>query len=168
MSTRSQPLSAFAHRTGAPLERDQALHDGIDVSCRPDPIMFEDAVENGHDCMALVDLDGTIAYVNFAGLCQFGLESARPRESWSELWSSECLDLVEYGLESARAGHSCRIIAHRDGPRGATQWWDIGVSPVFHRSGSPVQMFCVCRDVTAAKRLESAIESAAIAKGSPP
>lgn len=163
MSTRSQPLFAFMTRTAsAPLERDHALNDGVDVYCRPDPTLFEDAVENSHDCIALVDLNGAIVYVNFSGLCQLGLDGPRPRETWSELWASECLDLVEYGLESARSGHSCRIIAHRAGPRGEKQWWDIAVSPVFHRCGSPMQMFCVCRDVTEAKRLEGSRENGSI------
>lgn len=164
MAMRSQPLFGRmpTNITSDSQGREHASGVGTDVYCRPDPTVFEDAVENSHDCIALVDVDGNVSYMNFSGLCQLGVDGTLPRDSWSALWSGESVDLIEYGLESARSGRSCRIIAHRVGARGDVQWWDIAVSPVFDRSGNPVQMFCVCRDVSEAKRLECSIENATV------
>jgi PAS domain S-box-containing protein len=127
-----------------------------EVGGAPDPSILEDAIENTHDCIALVDMSGNVTYMNFSGLCQLGLDahSLVGQIAWSHVWSRECIDLVEYSLESVRLGRACRIFVHRGAAQGGKQWWDIAASPVFELDGVPKRMFCVCRvasPVTAAE-----------------
>lgn len=120
----------------------------------PDCGVLEDAVESCHDCIALVDLNGKVAYVNFAGICHLGFEGCfnSHTTAWTQLWSCDCTDLIDYSLESARSGRGCRIYVYRPGARCVPQWWDMAVSPVFDRNGTLTQIFCVCREITDALR----------------
>lgn len=156
MSTRSQPLaSGNAELMGKAASEREPPADSADICCLPDTTVLEDAIENCQDCIALVDLDGSVAYMNFFGLCQLRLDGSsqlRHCDAWSQLWSRTCVDLVEYGLESVRSGRACRIVVHRPDCDGKPQWWDIAASPVFDRCGNPTQMFCVCREARRMRR----------------
>lgn len=134
----------------------------LDVHFSPDAAALEDAVENSHDCITLVDMQGHVLFMNLPGLWQMELEGdpAEQHITWPELWPRECVDLAEYSMESARSGRACRFTAHRLTSRGAAKWWDVAVSPIFDRRGDPVQMFCVSRDITELKQTESSLQRA--------
>jgi PAS domain S-box-containing protein len=142
------------------------------VLAEPEPVpaldanLLEQAFENSHDCIALVDMQGRVVYMNLPGSCLMGLDSRPPQEpvSWPQLWSPEQRDLAEYSLEEVRCGHQCRFIACRQMASGVPRWWDVAVSPVFDPAGVPSQMFCVCRDVTLLKQAECSLQQQVAAK----
>jgi len=132
----------------------------LDVHLGPDATALEEAVENSHDCITLVDMQGRVLFMNLPGLWQLELEGdpGTSRIAWSELWSRENAELAEYSIESARSGRACRFTACRPTSRGAAKWWDVAVNPIFDRRGLPVQMFCVSRDITELKARELALQ----------
>jgi PAS domain S-box-containing protein len=138
----------------------------------PEPVpaldanLLEQAFENSHDCIALVDMQGRVIYMNLPGSCLLGLDSRPPQQpvSWPELWSPEQRDLAEYSLEEVRCGHQCRFMACREMSSGVPRWWDVAVNPVFDSAGVPAQMFCVCRDVTLLKQAECSLQHQVAAK----
>jgi len=150
MAVRSRPLRTVPTLEGANDSPARGHAPPSDIACAPDPTALEDAIENSHDCIALIDMSYDVTYMNFSGICQMGLDgrSQLQQITWRQLWSRECIDLIEYSLESVRSGRACRIFVHRPGARGGMQWWDIAASPVFDRNGTPAHMFCVCRDIT--------------------
>jgi PAS domain S-box-containing protein len=125
----------------------------------PDLTLLEEAIENSLDCIAVVDMQGIVQYMNLPGACLLGLddESFGEQLSWSELWSKDCADMAEYSIESARSCRACRFIAHRPWTQGSEKWWDVAVTPVLDDHGNPVQMLCIARDITELKK--SALES---------
>jgi PAS domain S-box-containing protein len=125
----------------------------------PDVTLLEEAIENSLDCIAVVDMRGTVLYMNLPGACLLGLEAPLSSQgiSWPELWSGECADMAEYSIESARSGRPCRFTARRHSIQGSEKWWDIAVTPVLDQYGNPVQMLCIARDVTELKK--SVLES---------
>lgn len=125
----------------------------------PELTLLEEAIENSLDCIAVVDMQGAIEYMNLPGACLLGLdgEPCSERLSWSELWSQDCADLAEYSIESARSGRACRFTAHRPSTQGSEKWWDVAVTPVLDHDGNPIRMFCIARDITDLKK--SALES---------
>lgn len=145
----------------APQEHEEASPTMIDVPVSPDATLLEDAFENSHDCIALVDLQGRVVYMNLPGSYLMGLEGRPPQQqvSWSELWSPESHDLAEYSIDETKSGHQCRFMACRRTAHGMPRWWDIAVNPIFDACGVPTQMFCVCRDITELKQAERTLKN---------
>jgi len=132
----------------------------------PDVGVLEQAFETCHDCIALVDLQGRVIYMNLPGSCLMGLDGRPPQQpvSWLELWSPDHRDLADYSIDEARCGHPCRFLASRRMANGLPRWWDIAANPGFDAHGVPSQMFCVCRDVTALKQTECSLQQQVAAK----
>ncbi|HEY0938617.1 MAG TPA: histidine kinase dimerization/phosphoacceptor domain -containing protein [Steroidobacter sp.] len=145
---------------------DEEGHLTTDTLPSPDAGVLEQAFENSHDCIALVDLQGWVIYMNLPGACLMGLDGRPPQQpvSWPQLWSPEHRDLADYSIEEARCGHQCRFLACRRMANGLPRWWDIAANPVFDAHGAPTQMFCVCRDVTALKQAECSLQQQVDAK----
>lgn len=137
-----------------------------EVHLSSDTSVIEHAFENSHDCIALVDMQGMVVYMNLPGSCLMGLDSCPPQQrvSWSELWSPDNQDLAEYSIDEARSGHQCRFMACRRTRHGLPRWWDIAANPVFDADGMPSQMFCVCRDVTELKQAERSLQQQVASK----
>ncbi len=155
------PLSLIpreAHRGSHADE--QAGHLMADIPLSPDASVIEHAFENSHDCIAVVDMQGMVVYMNLPGSYLMGLEGRPPQQrvSWSELWSPDNHDLAEYSIDEARSGHQCRFMAYRPTASGLPRWWDIAANPIFDAHGVPSQMFCVCRDVTELKQAERSLQ----------
>jgi PAS domain S-box-containing protein len=133
----------------------------VDIPLSPDSSALEDALENSHDCIALVDMQGMVVYMNLPGSCLMGLDGRPPQQrvSWPELWSPDNLDLAEYSIDAAKSGHQCRFTACRLTSNGLPKWWDIAVNPIFDAHGIPAQMFCICRDVTELKQAERSLQN---------
>ena len=146
-------------RCDSPLE-DEAGHLMADIPLSPDSNVIEHAFENSHDCIALVDMQGMVVYMNLPGTYLLGLDGRPPQQrvSWSELWSPDNHDLAEYSIDEARSGHQCRFMACRPTASGLPRWWDIAANPIFDAHGVPLQMFCVCRDVTELKQAERSLQ----------
>jgi PAS domain S-box-containing protein len=140
--------------------------EALNIHCVPTVAMLRCAMEESHDCIALLDLRGEILYMNPPGLwlMELDVDPGLTRTSWSELWPRESFDIAEYSLESARSGRACRFTAQRPTARGAVRWWDVAISPIFDRHGHPVQMFCISRDVTEMKAAEHALRQELAAK----
>jgi PAS domain S-box-containing protein len=155
------PLSLVSCVTNRDSPADEeAGHLMADIPLSPDASVIEHAFENSHDCIAVVDMQGMVVYMNLPGSYLMGLDSRPPQQrvSWSELWSPENHDLAEYSIDEARSGHQCRFMACRPTASGLSRWWDIAANPIFDAHGVPSQMFCVCRDVTELKQAESSLQ----------
>lgn len=139
---------------------EEAGHLMADIPPSPDSSVIEHAFENSHDCIAVVDMQGMVVYMNLPGSYLMGLDGRPPQQrvSWSELWSPDNHDLAEYSIDEARSGHQCRFTACRPTASGLPKWWDIAANPIFDAHGVPSQMFCVCRDVTELKQAERSLQ----------
>lgn len=154
------PLTTYA------IADEEAGHLMADIPLSPDPSVIEQAFENSHDCIAMVDLQGRVVYMNLPGACLMGLDGRPPQQrvSWPELWSPDHHDLAEYSIDEARCGHPCRFMACRPMANGLARWWDIAANPIFDTRGTPSHMFCVCRDVTPLKQREQTLQQQIAAK----
>ncbi|GFE82679.1 hypothetical protein GCM10011487_46790 [Steroidobacter agaridevorans] len=155
------PLSLISREPNrAPPADEEAGHLMADIPLSPDSSVIEHAFENSHDCIAVVDLQGMVVYMNLPGSYLMGLDGRPPQQrvSWSELWSPDNHDLAEFSIDEARSGHQCRFTACRPTASGLPRWWDIAANPIFDAHGVPSQMFCVCRDVTELKQAERSLQ----------
>lgn len=149
-------LSPQACRTADAWRREHPVDGAFDLAHAggiPDPTMFEEAVENSVDGVAVVDLQGALVYINVSGACQFDLETSPLQQgvSWSALWCEDCAEVAEHALESARSGRSCRFTARPRRWRDMDRWLDVTVTPTLDGRGRPQQMLCIARDITELK-----------------
>lgn len=160
--TMQSPLARATYPlvTCASIAEEEAGRLMADIPLSPDASVIEHAFENSHDCIALVDMQGMVVYMNLPGTYLLGLDGRPPQQrvSWSELWSPDNHDLAEYSIDEARCGHQCRFTACRPTANGLPRWWDIAANPIFDAHGVPSQMFCVCRDVTQLKQAERSLQ----------
>ncbi|MGV2495641.1 PAS domain-containing protein [Pelagerythrobacter aerophilus] len=106
-------------------------------------------LDQTHDCIKLLDPDGTIRYVNERGA--IAMELRAPAEligqRWVERWPDEMRAVVEQALEEARSGAVARFTGSRT-IGGKPSWWDVTVTPV-RLAQATEYLLVIARDMTA-------------------
>jgi diguanylate cyclase (GGDEF)-like protein/PAS domain S-box-containing protein len=135
---------------------------------RESEMLHRSILEASADCIKIISLDGTVEFMNMAGISAMELESAdevvgRP---WSELWPEEARPMILAALEAAGAGDNIRCSGVCPTAKGARKWWDLSVTPMRDPEGSVVRILAISRDVTlqrkTAERLQWASEHDAL------
>lgn len=115
------------------------------------------------DCIKLIDLDGTIQYMNDNGLCAMGIDDLCSVRGavWADLWPGEARQLILASYPSAATGATARFRAFCPTAKGAPRWWDVSVSRVTDTEGQLAGYLSVSRDVTANQQSREALTIAA-------
>lgn len=107
-------------------------------------------LDQTHDCIKLLDLEGTIQYVNRQGA--EAMELTSPSElvgqSYRARWPAKILPVLDKALAAARDGDLARFTASRPRSDGSPSWWDVTVSPVRANSGAITHFITIARDTT--------------------
>src|SRR4051812_38387921 len=103
-----------------------------------DGALLAAVLDQTHDCIKLLNLDATIAYVNRRGALAMELSSPAVLvgQPYIERWPEAARPLVEAALAAARGGDLGRFTASRPQPSGGHSWWDVTISPVCAPTGS--------------------------------
>jgi diguanylate cyclase (GGDEF)-like protein/PAS domain S-box-containing protein len=116
-------------------------------------------VEASTDSIKLIDLDGTVAFVNRAGV--EGLEAQHASfiigKPWDELWPAKARKQARKALERAKQGGVSRFSCERETASKDRKWWDVVVSPVLGSDGRPVRLVSISRDITQQKRSDEQV-----------
>ena len=125
------------------------------------------------DCIKIVELDGTLSFMNANGLCAMHIdriEAVAGRE-WAAFWPEENQDQVLAAVRAAGRGEPTRFEAYCPTARGEPRWWDVSVAPVPGEDGRPARIVSISRDVTnrvnrrqAVERHERELEQLALAQ----
>lgn len=102
------------------------------------------------DCIKLVELDGSISYMNLNGQCAMDIDdfsTLRGRE-WSSFWPGHARTLVRQAVSTATRGESNRFEALCPTAKGKRKWWDVSVSPIFDERGQVIRLLSTSRDIT--------------------
>ncbi|MBR0553056.1 PAS domain-containing protein [Stakelama marina] len=113
--------------------------------------MLATVLDQTHDCVKILSLDGVIQYVNRQGA--ESMELSDPEElvgrRWIELWPEEARPKVEHAIDQARLGERERFEAFRYNIKGRPGWWDVTVAPVRDDDGTVQYLVSIARDATA-------------------
>jgi PAS domain S-box-containing protein len=108
-------------------------------------------LDQSHDCIKLLNLDGEIEYVNRQGAAAMELSS--PSEligaSYLDRWPAEMRETIQAALGAAQQGELRRFVGSRPQPNGKPSWWDVTVSPVRTAAGAITHFVTIARDMTA-------------------
>lgn len=107
------------------------------------------------DCVTVLDADGRIVMMNRPGLAlmQLPADGAWQEQPWPALWGHQA-QAADAAVRAARATGEGRFTADRLLPSGATQWWDVIVTPVRDEHGAVVRLVAIGRDISEHKRAE--------------
>lgn len=115
-------------------------------------------LEASADCIKLLNLDGTLQYMNRPGvaLMEVGDPASIYGKHYTVLWPEEHAGVICGALEKARSGEVARFSGDCPTARGTPKWWDVIVSPVAGPDGKPKMLLAVSRDITESKRAAEA------------
>jgi hypothetical protein len=119
------------------------------------------AIDQSVDCVKVVNLDGTVAYMNPNGLC--AMEVDDPAECWAShgpCSGPKTAGRIEGGFAVAQAGGISRFRAFCPTAKGNPRWWDVSVSGLRDDSGKLSSYLAVSRDVTEAELARQVLETA--------
>lgn len=145
---------ALASETIARLEAEADARNRA-TSLRQSEDFNQSLLDNTGDAVAVLTLDGRIALVNRPGmrLMELPAEGAWRDEPWAALWGAH-RRAAESAVAAAQSAGDGRFVANRPLASGASQWWDVLVSPIKDGDGHVVRLVALARDITEQKRGE--------------
>lgn len=126
---------------------DSAL--AIPVS-RLSAISLANVLDQSVDCVKLVELDGTIQYMNVNGRCAMEVDDfcSIQGSTWAGLWPEATRADILASYVTAADGETARFRAYCPTARGTPRWWDVTVSGVNDCTDQLVGFMAISRDVT--------------------
>jgi PAS domain S-box-containing protein len=121
------------------------------------------AFESSPDSVLILDLAGTVEFVNRSGAEIFRMidHVSVPGTDWLSLWTEAERPDARSAFQAAGGGKSGRFTASRGLPGGALLRFDTVVSPVCDDAGEPIAILAVSRDVTELDRARRAAQAQA-------
>lgn len=114
-------------------------------------------LENNHDCIKILDLDGRMLYMNDGGRKLLEIEDFGQfeRASWAEFWHDTDLEAAERALAQARQGEVAKFEGRCSTLSGKPKWWEVTVTPLLDDRGEVEQLMVISHDITVRKLSES-------------
>lgn len=106
--------------------------------------------ESSADCVKLLELDGTLHYINGPGLCLMEIDdfTSFAGQHWDLLWPKQYRQDIQNAMAEARESRSGRFEGVCPTAKGNLKSWDVQVSPVLDADGQPRMLLVVSRDMT--------------------
>ncbi len=126
-----------------------------------DDVFSAGVLEASNDCIQVIDLAGTIEFINANGLQQMEIPALMSvkGQPWHKLWPDSQAKLVEQAIEDARQGKPSRFEAPRPSPNNSSRWWDVSISPLGNQQGEIKHLVAVARDITERVHTEASLSA---------
>jgi PAS domain S-box-containing protein len=111
------------------------------------------------DCVKLLELDGSLRFVNPSGLCLLEIDDAAVVDGRKlpDMWPEAMADNIRMALERANSGKIGTFSGFCPTAKGTPKWWDVAISPVYDSANKLVWLLSVSRDTTKEKSAELAL-----------
>lgn len=116
-------------------------------------------IESSRDCIKVLELDGSIAWMSPGGqrLMEIDDASCVLGRSYVDFWSGTDREAALAALATARAGGASRFEGYCPSAKGTPRWWDEIATPILGADGTPERLLVVSRDVTESKKAEQTL-----------
>ena len=146
-----------AHPGALATARSELLTSNSALAISLESTTFLESILNAtNDCIIVLALDGTLAFMNAGGLAimeidDFSLVEGSP---WPTLWDKEFNEASLAAMATARAGKIGHFVGRAQTTKQMPRWWDVTVSPILNAEGRTTMLLSISRDITIAKSLE--------------
>jgi two-component system cell cycle sensor histidine kinase/response regulator CckA len=122
-------------------------------------------IENSHDCIKVLDLDGTLRYMSKGGqrLMEIKDIDSFIGSSWIDFWKGQYRLKAEEAVLKARDGGVGSFEGYRETAKGIPKWWDVLISPINDSKGAVEQLIASSRDITERKLADDELRKLSIA-----
>ncbi|MEA3040490.1 MAG: hypothetical protein QOE79_3003, partial [Sphingomonadales bacterium] len=119
--------------------------------------------EASADCIALLDVEGRMTFMNGHGLAAAGVDdfALLAGRKWAECWPETVRASLEEAIEAAREGGVGRFTGSSQSEDGIETWWDVAITPVRGETGRPGALLAISRDATEQRRTVERVRWAA-------
>ncbi|GFE66618.1 sensor histidine kinase [Litoreibacter roseus] len=102
------------------------------------------------DCIKLIELDGSLSFMNTNGLCAMEIDdfSAIEGRPWPSLWPKDAQTLLQNAIEDAALGLPSEFEAFCPTARRNDRWWHVSVVPVCASDGRVERIMATSRDIS--------------------
>ncbi|QRM30116.1 EAL domain-containing protein [Microvirga sp. VF16] len=116
-------------------------------------------LSSSDDCIKVFDLQGRLRFMSQGGLRAMEVTDFSTIEgrTWTDLWSSIAGEEAYEAVEKAKAGGTGRFQGPCATATGTQKWWDVVITPIMTRNGSPQGFLCISRDITEFRRTEQSL-----------
>lgn len=107
-------------------------------------------LDSSPDCIKLIELDGSISYMNFNGLCAMEIAdfTAIKGMQWPSLWPEEARERLVGAVRAAARGEVVRFEAFCPTALGSPRWWHVTTAPVRDAQGRVTRILGISRDIS--------------------
>lgn len=112
-----------------------------------------------NDCIKVLDLDGRLIFMSEGGKRVMEVDDFNELKGcpWPSMWSDVDSDSAREAVALARAGGNARFIGVASTAKGNRRYWDVSVTPIRDRNGTPTQLLSISRDITDVTERQSAL-----------
>jgi two-component sensor histidine kinase len=118
---------------------------------------FLEGVLNGsRDCIIVLSLEGEVIFINSGGQTVLEIDDVAQLHGrpWLSLWGDGHHDEAQEALKVARSGQTGHFTGHGETTKQTQKWWDVTITPIFGKDGTPASLLSISRDISAARLLE--------------
>jgi len=118
---------------------------------------FAAVAKASQDVLRILNLDGTVDYMNERGLELLEIPSFEVNRGkvWCDLWPEETRDALCGALQEAMEGRPAEFEGYCPTATGKPRWWRTIVSPVRDETGAVIRVLAQSRDITAERRRDA-------------
>lgn len=123
--------------------------------------LYEQIAARSHDCIKVLDLNGTVVDVNEGGVhaLQASASDVMIGRAWVSMWPERSHAKLRRCLELAKAGQIERFTDMCSTFDGKDRWWFVSMGPIFDDQDTISQVLVVSRDVTDRMHMEEALDT---------
>lgn len=138
------------------LEIEQRLH--AEERLRRTEEFAKTVIENGVDCVKVLDLEGKLEYMSPSGLVALEIsgEDQVTGRRWQDFWKEEDRPRAEVAIAAAAAGSVGSFQGEYATPTGTQKTWDVKITPARDPEGNVDRLIAVSRDITELRMAQSA------------
>jgi PAS domain S-box-containing protein len=157
MTAHASPAFTLSQLSALARAQNDLLTSNSALAASRDATAFLEGILNAtKDCVIVLALDGTLAFMNAGGqaimeIDDFAMVEGSP---WPALWEEEYEASSLAAMTAARAGQIGHFTGRAQTTKNVPRWWDVTVSPIFDEDGEPAMLLSISRDITIAKSLE--------------
>jgi two-component sensor histidine kinase len=157
VSSRASPAFTLSQLTALARAQNDLLTSNSALAASREATAFLEGILNAtKDCVIVLALDGTLAFMNAGGQAVMEIDDFAMVEGspWPALWEGEYEASSLAAMSAARAGQIGHFIGRAQTTKNVPRWWDVTVSPILDEQGEPAMLLSISRDITIAKSLE--------------